>query len=207
MPAKDLQPDDLLVGHDNKQTAVESVSTTERTTQVYNLRVSEDHTYFVGDENWGFSVWVHNVYKVQKAAGNKWNIIDLDNPGELVRTGLRSKEYAQSLIDSEFVDWSNYSFKHSAPKSVPWKEIVKSTKSGPAKYLQDIDIEILERNVFANGIPTTNGKHWKVFEFANDIGASAGKMVRWVRVEFSGGTIHGHPISYKEYLKLTKVAE
>ena len=27
---------------------------------VYNLRVAEDHTYFVGDPEWGFSVWTHN---------------------------------------------------------------------------------------------------------------------------------------------------
>ncbi len=29
---------------------------------VYNLRVAEDHTYFVGDENWAFGVWRHNAY-------------------------------------------------------------------------------------------------------------------------------------------------
>ena len=34
--------------------------------------------------------------------------------------------------------------------------------------------------------------------------ASEGKVSQWVRVEFSGGTIHGHPISKNEFLKLTK---
>jgi hypothetical protein len=29
---------------------------------VYNCRVAEYHTYFVGDEGWGFSVWAHNSY-------------------------------------------------------------------------------------------------------------------------------------------------
>jgi hypothetical protein len=28
---------------------------------VYNLRVADHHTYFVGDEGWGFDVWVHNA--------------------------------------------------------------------------------------------------------------------------------------------------
>jgi len=28
---------------------------------VYNLRVAEHHTYFVGSEAWGFSVWAHNA--------------------------------------------------------------------------------------------------------------------------------------------------
>jgi filamentous hemagglutinin len=29
---------------------------------VYNLRVAEYHTYFVGSLEWGFSVWAHNAY-------------------------------------------------------------------------------------------------------------------------------------------------
>jgi hypothetical protein len=28
---------------------------------VYNLRVAEYHTYFVGDEHWGFAAWAHNI--------------------------------------------------------------------------------------------------------------------------------------------------
>jgi hypothetical protein len=28
---------------------------------VYNLEVDGDHTYFVGDDVWGFDVWVHNA--------------------------------------------------------------------------------------------------------------------------------------------------
>ncbi|MCZ2340833.1 MAG: HINT domain-containing protein, partial [Bacteroidales bacterium] len=28
---------------------------------VYNLRVADWHTYFVGGEDWGFSVWAHNT--------------------------------------------------------------------------------------------------------------------------------------------------
>ena len=29
---------------------------------VYNARVSDHHTYFVGEEGWGWSVWAHNAY-------------------------------------------------------------------------------------------------------------------------------------------------
>jgi hypothetical protein len=28
---------------------------------VYNLRIAEYHTYFVGSAEWGFSVWTHNM--------------------------------------------------------------------------------------------------------------------------------------------------
>jgi hypothetical protein len=37
-----------------------SVVVSGETAAVYNVRVAEDHTYFVGARSWGFSVWSHN---------------------------------------------------------------------------------------------------------------------------------------------------
>jgi len=34
---------------------------------VYNLEVRDAHTFFVGGENWGFAVWVHNLTPEQCA--------------------------------------------------------------------------------------------------------------------------------------------
>jgi len=59
--AKDLQAGDLLRSHDGQWVAVESVSEGEELAAVYNLRVAEHHTYFVGSRDWGFSVWAHNA--------------------------------------------------------------------------------------------------------------------------------------------------
>ena len=59
--ANRLQSGDALVGHNEVLTQVEKVVDTGRTATVYNLRVEENHTYFVGDLLWGFSVWVHNA--------------------------------------------------------------------------------------------------------------------------------------------------
>lgn len=36
------------------------------------------------------------------------------------------------------------------------------------------------------------------------IGATGGKETQYVRIENSANTIHGHPISESEYLKLLK---
>lgn len=85
-----------------------------------------------------------------------------------------------------------------------WKDIIASTKSGPAKYKPGTGIEVLERNVFKHREESTNGKLWKVMAFENTIGASEGKESRWVRVELSAKKIHGHPISEQEFRKLTK---
>jgi hypothetical protein len=40
---------------------VEAVERGEVYQTLYNLKVSEYHTYFVGSEEWGFSVWSHNL--------------------------------------------------------------------------------------------------------------------------------------------------
>jgi hypothetical protein len=60
--AGDLRRGDWLVGHDGKFTLVEAVTDGGEVTTVYNLRVAEYHTYFVGCPEWRFSVWAHNVY-------------------------------------------------------------------------------------------------------------------------------------------------
>jgi hypothetical protein len=58
--ARELRVGDALRSHDGRWQAVEGVRDTGREEVVYNGRVAEYHTYFVGDEGWGFSVWAHN---------------------------------------------------------------------------------------------------------------------------------------------------
>jgi hypothetical protein len=58
----DLRVGDQLVGHDGRTTGIDRVTRTERAVTVYSFRVEEDHTYYVGGGDWGFSVWVYNVH-------------------------------------------------------------------------------------------------------------------------------------------------
>lgn len=105
---------------------------------------------------------------------------------------------------SKAVEWTNHGFKHFAPKNMSWKNVVKSTKNGPAKYLHGTDIEALERMVWEHGTDVADRKTWKVMGFDDIIGATTGKETKYMRVEFSSGTIHGHPITKSEYNKLLK---
>ena len=41
-----------------------------RDATVYNLRVADYHTYFVGDESWGFTLWAHNACSVYREIKN-----------------------------------------------------------------------------------------------------------------------------------------
>ena len=64
--AGELQVGVQLVGHDGKLVEIESIGSTGEVTKVYNLRVADFHTYFVGGGLWGFDVWVHNASYKQR---------------------------------------------------------------------------------------------------------------------------------------------
>jgi hypothetical protein len=61
LPARALMAGDRLVGHDNQESVVGKVVDLDEWAVVYNLRVADFHTYFVGCPEWGFSVWAHNA--------------------------------------------------------------------------------------------------------------------------------------------------
>jgi hypothetical protein len=52
---------DCLLAQDSSQVRVPQVKQTEVQERVYNLRVAEFRTYFVGCDEWGFGVWAHNI--------------------------------------------------------------------------------------------------------------------------------------------------
>jgi hypothetical protein len=57
----ELQAGDLI-RTDDGWVPVEEVWDTGDWEVVYNVRVSDHHTYFVGEEGWGWSLWAHNSY-------------------------------------------------------------------------------------------------------------------------------------------------
>jgi hypothetical protein len=59
--ANELIPGDRLIGRDNVESVVKEIADTGRWQTVYNMRVANWHTYFVGADEWGFDVWAHNA--------------------------------------------------------------------------------------------------------------------------------------------------
>jgi serpin B len=61
-PAGEIKVEDRLSTNHGDWIEVEKVLHTDKSEAVYNLRVAEYRTYFVGSREWKFGVWVHNVY-------------------------------------------------------------------------------------------------------------------------------------------------
>jgi hypothetical protein len=68
LPVRDVQPGDRLCSHNGRWVAVEEVVDAGEMVVVCHLRVADFHTYFVGGDEWGFGLWVHNT-------GNQFNRI------------------------------------------------------------------------------------------------------------------------------------
>lgn len=81
--ASELKPGDYLSSHDGRWIRVESVTDAREVTTVYNVRVADYHTYFVGSRGWGVSVWAHNARYVVQQSGNRYFIRDT-HTGELI---------------------------------------------------------------------------------------------------------------------------
>jgi hypothetical protein len=61
-PAGSLKEGDRIATLSGEWVAVAEVFDTGEWETVYNLRVADFHTYFVGEERWGFAAWAHNSY-------------------------------------------------------------------------------------------------------------------------------------------------
>jgi hypothetical protein len=60
VPAAELRIGDWVVAERGDPVRVDGIADSGRVETVYNLEVEDDHTYFVGEESWGFAVWAHN---------------------------------------------------------------------------------------------------------------------------------------------------
>ncbi len=61
-PAGALSEGDRIATLSGEWVPVADVYDTGEWEAVYNLRVADHHTYFVGDDGWGWAAWAHNTY-------------------------------------------------------------------------------------------------------------------------------------------------
>lgn len=76
--AENLAVGDLFRSHDDRWNAVQSLTGSVEFVPVYNVRVADYHTYFVGRRSWGFSVWAHNSDPCEEATGAAASVSKVD---------------------------------------------------------------------------------------------------------------------------------
>jgi Pretoxin HINT domain len=121
--AGSLKPGDRIATLSGAWVTVEEVFDTELYEPVYNLRVEEHHTYFVGDENWEWAAWAHNAYsqfqselaqpgmvpgkdpsnangrqEIQKLGGQVWNDSNLKDHTDANTDWSTANRSSQTLI-------------------------------------------------------------------------------------------------------------
>ena len=174
IPAGELKAGDELVSHDGRLIAIESVNSTDEVATVYNMRVADHHTYFVGGEVWGWDVWVHNAtYQLVTKDGkttlkiydkfeegssesnqlrrfvSAWNAFIESNGGSLTRRKLSDAEEKASAV------WKRQ-MKRNEPTRFDGKvvgHVPDAAAGGPAKPPDDKAMALLNSvNSYVGGM-------------------------------------------------------
>ena len=59
--AGELKPGDQLASLDSHWLTLHNAQVLDQDASVYNVSIQNFHTYFVGEEFWGWSVWLHSA--------------------------------------------------------------------------------------------------------------------------------------------------
>ncbi len=113
----------------------------------------------------------------------------------------------QSALDKEFrgklINASPAVYdKHIKAKSIPEAVKLSSTGKEAAQYLPGLNRIKIEKDALLNRVGiyknfVEGGKQstiYKFVKFDDVVGFDQGKSTQWIRVEYSSGTFHGHPI-------------
>jgi hypothetical protein len=113
----EIRPEYRLASHNGLSGTVEQIEERPGVATVYNIRVADYHTYFVGAPSWGFSVWAHNSrYEARQLPANErsnpandeWGIYDTKN-GDWVRSDGTGDPIrtTQPIAETTATKWNN----------------------------------------------------------------------------------------------------
>ena len=203
VPAGELTLNHALVDSQGFPVAIEAIRPTDRLITVYNLRVADFHTYFVGGKLWQFDAWVHNA---SYAPDSGWS----------ARKQLRRDVYLAKRPD-DF-----HRTKHLNADSIDEARDLSlgiGTYRGrpEASYLPELaaDIASLEKSGAFAAIRTGNvfehgGTRFLFHKFDYDLGFNGGNLTKWMRIELTKSgkpAIHSFPIDIASVRKYVAGAE
>ncbi|TWT77484.1 Serpin (serine protease inhibitor) [Posidoniimonas polymericola] len=79
LAAAQIKTGDRLACDRGGSIVVSHIERTGKTEAVYNLRVADHRTFFIGDSDWGFGVWAHNYYEAGYYANRQFHFMIRDN--------------------------------------------------------------------------------------------------------------------------------
>jgi serpin B len=98
-PLGELRRGDLLATDEGSWMSVERVTSSGQIEPVYNFRVADFHTYFVGGRTWKFSLWTHNNCVPTFQASHPFHFFIRDNVSSAVLFMGRVDDPTQSEND------------------------------------------------------------------------------------------------------------
>jgi hypothetical protein len=140
-PAGELKAGDQLLGADKSKLPLENVVETGDTETVYNFRVADWHTYFVGNNGWDFEVWVHNACKVPGSNGSAPNKVHGNTAGKQPAT-LYEKYDKNGVFQKHGI--SQNPSKRYSQKELDGGFLIE-TQTGPRKNILEIEKDLVER--------------------------------------------------------------
>jgi len=122
-PTHELRVGDRLRCEDGSYATVDAVRETGEWETVYNVRIADFHTYFVGCAEWGFSVWAHNTYETLPSGRRAGSY------GELRSAGIKDRHHV--IQDASVKNHTGYSRSKAPAVEMPGP----STSAGSDHYL------------------------------------------------------------------------
>jgi serpin B len=95
-PAGEIKVEDRISTNHGDWIEVEKVLVTNKSEAVYNLRVADRRTYFIGSRAWKFGLWVHNYYDTGFYADHPFHMMIRDNVTSTITFMGRINDPAQS---------------------------------------------------------------------------------------------------------------
>lgn len=186
LPAGELSVGDLVNSHDGQWNLVTALELTSDVKKVYNFRVADHHTYFVGDDDWGFNVWVHNS--------------NYPTRGDVLVA--MSKKSKKDLLERP--TWSDHGRKHMRARTAEQAQAMSDGHGKPAQYDPVTNAQTVEAEALRNGLAYRRPNSRVIeYYYKSDrvVGYDGGESTNWVFVEWARGSaqnkgvFHGRPIS------------
>lgn len=104
------------------------------------------------------------------------------------------KELRKIIYNAKYTDHGK---KHLKAKNKT-EETAKKFSFNAAQYLPDINNKTIEKFALESKdailVPRGAKSFWKIYRFDSPIDYDQGELTHWIRVEYSSGNYHGHPM-------------